>query len=242
MSALPPAYIGRSPSPPDFHSPPAIEQLPSYEPEGSGDHGTFIPSQGIDDKLPNHFRIGKEYCTPLVHCSDLQAHLILLGAFHRLKEEVYSHKGSQDVLQTPDERWAVFLARAVHRFERWVTRMMGEDGESVDATATHPLLPMQVPPLDVIIVWHSYMLNPRTYYEDCLRKFPGLIRLGYVFVSLTWPRVNIAIGPSHSGSYARRLIRRRSFRILRQLHERQHSAHSRVSRLLRISQQRQSMS
>ncbi|KAL7267868.1 hypothetical protein RUND412_009527 [Rhizina undulata] len=26
-----------------------------------------------------------------------------------------------------------------------------------------------LPPLDVLMVWHSYMLNPKYYYEDCLR-------------------------------------------------------------------------
>lgn len=27
----------------------------------------------------------------------------------------------------------------------------------------------RLPPLDVLMVWHAYMLNPRTYLEDCVR-------------------------------------------------------------------------
>ena len=178
MSIIPPPYNDQLNSQNDSQANP--DQLPSYEPEGAGAHGLFVPSLGIDDKLPNHFRIGKQYTTPLIQCSDLQAHLILLGAFHRLREEVRSHKGAEDFPLTPNERWAVYLERAAHRFERWVTRMIGDDGDVADTTADHPLLPNQIPPLDVTLVWHSYMLNPRTYYEDCLRKFPGLLRIGSV--------------------------------------------------------------
>ena len=30
--------------------------------------------------------------------------------------------------------------------------------------------PSTLPPVDVLMVWHSHMLNPRAYLEDCLRN------------------------------------------------------------------------
>ncbi|KAG8896555.1 hypothetical protein FRC01_011726, partial [Tulasnella sp. 417] len=79
----------------------------------------------------------------------------------------------------PDERWAVFLQRAVYRFEQWAVRMIGGEGqEEVVGDAPRALTPNEMPPLDVIMVWHTYMLNPRAYYEDCLRKLPGLLQIG----------------------------------------------------------------
>ncbi|KIO19310.1 hypothetical protein M407DRAFT_56741, partial [Tulasnella calospora MUT 4182] len=80
----------------------------------------------------------------------------------------------------PDERYALFLQRAVYRFEQWVARMIGtgDDGEDEVSGQPRRLAPNEVPPLDVIMVWHTYMLNPKTYYEDCLRKLPGLLKIG----------------------------------------------------------------
>lgn len=47
----------------------------------------------------------------------------------------------------------------------------------------------EIPPIDVLMVWHSYMLNPTWYAEDCdrnLKKFKTLDdRLLAAIVSLT---------------------------------------------------------
>ncbi|KAG8946582.1 hypothetical protein FRC04_011560 [Tulasnella sp. 424] len=140
---------------------------------------TFVPSQGIDDKLPNHFKINDQYVKARVTPSDLQAHLVLLGAFHRLREEVRTFKGNSDVPTEPDEGWAVFLQRSLYRFDQWAVQMIGGEGqEEVLGEGPRVLAPNEVSPLDVIRVWHTYMLNPRTYYEDYLRKLPGLLQTG----------------------------------------------------------------
>ncbi|KAG9012494.1 hypothetical protein FRB94_005811 [Tulasnella sp. JGI-2019a] len=113
--------------------------------------------------------------------SDLHAHLILLGAFHRLREEVRTQKGRLDFDLTPDEAWTVFLERAVHRFQSWITQVIGNDGDddiTVDLSTARSLTADECPPIDVLMVWHTYMLSPRTYYEDCIRMHRGLQQVG----------------------------------------------------------------
>lgn len=185
MATTLPAYTATTAEAPSY-SAEVSDTLPAYEDSGASTQPiAFVPSVGIDDKVPNHFKINGQYVEVQVMPSDLQAHLTLLGAFHRLREEVRTVKGVRaDIPMEPDERYAVFLQRAVYRFEQWAVRMVGSGDEGEDATPASDqprrLAGNEVPPLDVIMVWHTYMLNPRTYYEDCLRKLQGLLKLGSV--------------------------------------------------------------
>ncbi|KAG8898096.1 hypothetical protein FRC00_003308, partial [Tulasnella sp. 408] len=105
---------------------------------------------------PQPLQVNNQYVKAQVMPSELQAHLALLGAFHRLREEVRTFKGSSDVPMTPEERWAVFLQRAVYCFEQWAVRMIGGEGqEEVLGDASRVLTPNEVPPLDVMMVWHT---------------------------------------------------------------------------------------
>lgn len=179
MAGLPPSYAAIDA--PEYPAGPS-DALPAYDEPGVPS-AFFSPSRSINDKLPNHFKINGQYVRPQVMPSDLQAHLVLLGAFHRLREEVRTVKGAvTDISMQPDERYAVFLQRAVYRFEQWAIRMVGGEGHEEEEDTvpgiTRPLAASEVPPLDVTMVWHTYMLNPRTYYEDCMRKFPGLHKIG----------------------------------------------------------------
>lgn len=85
-----------------------------------------------------------------------------------------------------EKRWTVFVTKAAHRFEKWwdswyasypiattdydssgrrqAPRMFPDQGEGFENQ-----LPDYLPPLDVLMVWHAYMLNPRAYLEDCMR-------------------------------------------------------------------------
>ncbi|KAG9022905.1 hypothetical protein FS837_006094 [Tulasnella sp. UAMH 9824] len=182
MAAPPPSYTTAPAEAPAYTAAPTTavdsDALPGYN-DSNAPSSIFVPSQGIDEKLPNHFKINNQYVKAQVTPSELQAHLVLLGAFYRLREEVRTFKGKADIPLEPDERWAVFLQRAVYRFEQWAVRMIGGEGqEEVLGEGSRVLAPNEVPPWDVLMVWHTYMLNPRTYYEDCLRKLPGLLRIG----------------------------------------------------------------
>ncbi|KAI9838829.1 MAG: hypothetical protein M1819_004035 [Sarea resinae] len=137
------------------------------------------------------------------------AHLKLLESFYQLRDEVGRTDGlfglsdSLAAAVTEDERereaalakiaekrWAVYVARAADRFERWwhtsapstaagnprnylVQREMNRNsyydslplkGQRIKYTRDY------LPPLDVLMVWHAYMLNPRCFLEDSLRS------------------------------------------------------------------------
>ncbi|KAH6686648.1 hypothetical protein F5X68DRAFT_11359 [Plectosphaerella plurivora] len=106
-----------------------------------------------------------------------------------------------------EKRWALYVARAVDRYTAWwhsfVPEMLreadmvapgvqGREGrydqftkEAKAAQWTEDMLP----PIDVILVWHAHMLNPRLYLEDCIRYGHGSIWAG----GMPWDAVNKAI-------------------------------------------------
>ncbi|KAK4462347.1 glycine-rich domain-containing protein 1 [Cladorrhinum samala] len=85
-----------------------------------------------------------------------------------------------------EKRWALFVARAVDRYAAWWNTLPGrplseKDMDEVGSAhfdqfpttdATSALdwtwTEERLPPLDVLMVWHTHMLNPRAYLEDCL--------------------------------------------------------------------------
>ncbi|RYP06041.1 hypothetical protein DL764_003404 [Monosporascus ibericus] len=102
-----------------------------------------------------------------------------------------------------EKRWALYVARAVDRYETWWQSFskdplteadMENDDQSrysdfTDGKAAMPFEPSTLPPLDVLLVWHAHMLNPRVYLEDCLRK--GLKELWTS--GIPWNLVNAGI-------------------------------------------------
>ncbi|KAG8157449.1 hypothetical protein KVR01_012833 [Diaporthe batatas] len=82
-----------------------------------------------------------------------------------------------------EKRWALFVARAVDRYEAWwntFPRTMLTEADMVEGsgakyhdfvneTAYLRWTEDMLPPLDVLMVWHAHMLNPRAYLEDTLR-------------------------------------------------------------------------
>ncbi|KAG7447815.1 uncharacterized protein BT62DRAFT_823263, partial [Guyanagaster necrorhizus] len=59
-------------------------------------------------------------------------------------------------------KWSWFVGLAVERFERWCKALTAQD--ELD------FADQQLPPVDVIMVWHAYLLNPARYSEDSLRN------------------------------------------------------------------------
>ncbi|KAH8774025.1 hypothetical protein BGZ57DRAFT_894252 [Hyaloscypha finlandica] len=109
-----------------------------------------------------------------------------------------------------EKRWVLFIARAVERFEDWWLNVLcyGEEarrleGKAMVATSlkfmeftkrgrVQKWTTSMLPPIDVLMVWHAFMLNPRNYLEDCVRF--GLKDLWAT--GLPWPAVNAAIDTS----------------------------------------------
>ncbi|KAI8208595.1 hypothetical protein K4K53_013322 [Colletotrichum sp. SAR 10_77] len=170
------------------------------------------------------------------HCL---AHLRLLYAFNRLKTETGYRNGLWNIFDSragpqasatngknatiPDpaepnvdilvklreKRWAVYVARAVSRYEAWWSSfvpdmllekdMLDPDEGRKDRYEGFVRREEMVwnadvlPPLDVLLVWHAHMLNPRIYLEDCLRY--GHAELWVA--GMPWAIVNAAIrGPA----------------------------------------------
>ena len=110
------------------------------------------------------------------------------------------------IIKIREKRWAVYAARTVDRFTKWWQTVLPGRGQ-YPTLLIHDLLDSQrlstvtdttnkmkwstdkLPPLDVLMVLHSFMLNPRNFLEDCLRyDMMPLWNAGF-----PWELVNAAI-------------------------------------------------
>lgn len=87
----------------------------------------------------------------------LQLHLKLLKAFSSLKEKVetvYTFGSLRSSELDHATKFKIFVNMAVYRFEHWLQAM-------TKSQVTGQLRLEHLPPLDVLMVWHAYSLNPR---------------------------------------------------------------------------------
>ncbi|KAL2843479.1 hypothetical protein BJY01DRAFT_264211 [Aspergillus pseudoustus] len=82
-----------------------------------------------------------------------------------------------------EKRWAVYTAKAVQRYTAWWNHSAPSSRQRLsvheftsstyeDITACGDPISWtrdELPPLDVLMVWHAHMLNPRAFLEDCIR-------------------------------------------------------------------------
>ena len=151
--------------PPSYNATQPSEEPPAYQP-------------------PTTFLIGThEVDTSLVQIKDLKLHLALLRAFSELRKQVEEQTGSAythfppEVKQlSPERRWTWFVHLAVERsvcrvaltctlfeyhhlrFQRWAQHF---PRATLMKGAQSPWDVENTPPLDVWLVWHAYLLNPR---------------------------------------------------------------------------------
>jgi len=102
-------------------------------------------------ELPTTFPIGEHEVPPLVNVTDLQAHLRLLGAFDRLKYTVQHPEDGPPPGMQREHLWILFLNMAVQRFEAFMSATWPNNAVVASTEAT-------MPPLDVLMVWHTYLL------------------------------------------------------------------------------------
>ncbi|KAK3393886.1 hypothetical protein B0H63DRAFT_387233 [Podospora didyma] len=103
-----------------------------------------------------------------------------------------------------EKRWALFVARAVERYEVWwkmlpgrplTERDMEDNSSEAYMNFTSALADLVVwnesmlPPLDVLMVWHTHMLNPRAFLEDAM--LAGL--RSFWATGMPWATINKAI-------------------------------------------------
>ncbi|KAK0447621.1 hypothetical protein EV421DRAFT_150806 [Armillaria borealis] len=117
-------------------------------------------------ELPYPLFIGRRAIqTPFVTISQLKGHLCLLKHFASLKERVEGRMDRSQYRDAPEDkerRWSWFVGLAVERFERWCKELTSADEMDFANQC--------LPPVDVIMVWHAYLLNPARYSEDSLRN------------------------------------------------------------------------
>ncbi|TFK20550.1 hypothetical protein FA15DRAFT_720164, partial [Coprinopsis marcescibilis] len=121
--------------------------------------------------FPTKFVIGRVQTDGLlVTIPQVKGHLAMLNAFAELKDDVNAWPDNiPNMPFNSKKRWAWFVNMAVERFDRWVRALKSID----DSIPIEDVLP----PIDVLMVWHSYMLNPRWYAEDGQRLGPILQHL-----------------------------------------------------------------
>ena len=164
----PPAFEpGPSATPGLVDSKPALDQTDDSRPAPIPQRARAPSGSARASFTPPSLVIGTHTLEPfdLVTIPEIQAHLSFLGAFARLKAQVKSQKGP-DVRGSVDELWATYIARAVDRFAKWIDKVVYHQTGS----DLRELAEVDVPPLDVLMAWHTYMLNPRVYFEDGARK------------------------------------------------------------------------
>uniref|UniRef100_A0A8H8CLD4 Uncharacterized protein n=1 Tax=Psilocybe cubensis TaxID=181762 RepID=A0A8H8CLD4_PSICU len=160
-----------------FHLPPPPPPPPPYI------NNTSTPTANVNANVTNHntspnpnsnvtnynYVIGNTPLTdPLVKLSHVKGHLVLLRSFSELKAKVEGFDfGRLWVPRHQDEdkerkwKWTFFVGLAVERFDVWCRSITEED-------CMRSLYSI-IPPVDVVMVWHTYMLNPLWYKDDCAR-------------------------------------------------------------------------
>ncbi|KAJ7595559.1 hypothetical protein C8J56DRAFT_1022189 [Mycena floridula] len=94
----------------------------------------------------------------------------LLSAFSKLRAQV--EQVDWDTADAPrvygeGRRWAWFVGLAVERFEIWMrSPKFVPPASPTWLFAAHP---KYIPPIDVLMIWHAYLLNPSSYAEDAIR-------------------------------------------------------------------------
>lgn len=128
--------------------------------------------------FPEEFTINSKRVPAFVNVAQLKTHLRLLGAFHDLRSMVEAGEDVRIPAQVrdfeADQRWGWFVNLAVERyvgsfsyrkndnweirFQRWLVELIQHP--SPDHLSLGIWIEQCIPPLDVVMVWHSYLLNP----------------------------------------------------------------------------------
>lgn len=122
--------------------------------------------------LPATFRIGTVNTAPLVTVPELVQHLTFLACLHRLQQDVRECPTPEGTPLSGDIKWAAFCERAALRFQDWALRQRSTLRFKLDGVD-----------IDILMVWHTYMLNPTDFEGDRWRvafKLPDAFPLADV--------------------------------------------------------------
>ena len=120
---------------------------------------------------------------PFVSVEMMKDHLILLALFNKVHHSIQQGGVLVDDatgLPVTTSSYLLFLTKAQHRFDLWISRIL-RNGNRYAGT---PLQTKEIPPVDVLMFLHSYMLSPWNFYEDCCRLYPELSREPFPLAAL----------------------------------------------------------
>lgn len=112
--------------------------------------------------------------SPSVSIENIHDHIRLMRAIHKLQEKIQPGGTPFDPTSgapLPSASMTRFLHSAVQRFDAWI-----DAKQKVEPSA--PFSQEDIPPLDVLMIWHAYMLSPDAYYADAQGNIPILRKLG----------------------------------------------------------------
>ncbi|KAM5353714.1 hypothetical protein ACJ41O_000364 [Fusarium nematophilum] len=149
----------------------------------------IIPDPSIFnfDGPDNNQRAGNSSDVPLPRIAECAAHLELLETLYVLRQHILvsedfdtaagirpireiktGYHGDTKTLKDPtfwerrQAKWTKFVEFAVVRFLAWQEEINKNDDMSITED--------NLPPLDVIMVWHSFLLNPLLFRHHCLEQ------------------------------------------------------------------------
>ncbi|KAE8376788.1 hypothetical protein BDV26DRAFT_282393 [Aspergillus bertholletiae] len=91
--------------------------------------------------------------------------------------------------QRRKEKWEYFLELAVGRFTRWIRRANTMTFSGTDSETGGPFGQGPLPPIDVLMVWHAFLLNPDDFDFYCVKHRLERIRKA----QLPWKQIHEAI-------------------------------------------------
>ncbi|KAB8259013.1 hypothetical protein BDV32DRAFT_159732 [Aspergillus pseudonomiae] len=122
----------------------------------------------------------------LAALADLRDNITNINGLFNINDpdpDVFGATTHEAFARVKEKRWAVYTARAVDRYTTWWQKCIQSPrrflkrrdlvDDSYDLITEHAKSynwsPKAMPPLDILMVWHAHMLNPRVFLEDCIR-------------------------------------------------------------------------
>ena len=117
---------------------------------------------------------------PTIPIDDVKAHILLMMSINNLLESIEGGPipfEPESRIPRPSQRMLDYIRKSVHRFHAWIKYM---------ATSQFPdEEPQAIPPLDVLMIWHAYMLSPSAYHQDSELGYPVIKNLG----GMPWDKI-----------------------------------------------------
>lgn len=143
-----------------------------------------VPLPGVGDNLQHHHIPTK---------GEVIAHLKLLKAFQLLKIKVVGQPGAINedgsfirFTERQVKYWLAYLTNASRRFiiymsalrykfknkchQKYESEQLFSKENEVISLAIRTYINWALPPLDVVMIWHSFALNPRAFYDNGVRN------------------------------------------------------------------------